>query len=157
MSWTADLEKMKAEFLHKAQLSDLVEDAEARKEKARRAGGLSDIPVHQMIDQATYIRDELLPAVERKKGGKESPDYVFFSGVYRSLLYAVVMSDRLDYYLRELGMAKLTGQIVKEQLLYHQRELEKYITLEDLYLSDALDRYAQGVKNRAEDLLRRKL
>lgn len=156
MSITDDLAKIKAEFLHKAQLGDLVEDAEARKEKARRASGLSDVPVGQMIDQAIYIRDELLPAVERKKGGKDSADYIFFSGVFRSLLSAVVMADRYEFLQREVGYAKLTGSIVKDRLQYLEQELLKYTTLEDLFRSDALDSYAQGVKNRAEDLLKRK-
>jgi hypothetical protein len=156
LTWKEDIEKLKGDFLHKAQLADLVEDKQARKEKERRASGLSDIPVGQMIDQAMYIRDELLPAVEKKKGGKEGADYKFFSEVFRSLLYAVVMADRYEFQARELGYAKLTGQIVKEQLEYFQRELVKYTTLEDLFRSDALDHYAQGVKNRAEDLLKGK-
>ena len=147
---------MKAELLHKAQLADLVDDGTARKEKARRAAGLSDVPVSQMIDQAIYIRDELLPAVEKKKGGRESADYEFFANVFRSLLYAIVLSDRYDFLNREVQHGKFAGVLVRERVEYLERELLKYTTLEDLYHSDALDLYAQGIKNRAEELLKRR-
>jgi hypothetical protein len=156
VTWKEDIEKKKAEFLHRAQVEDMVDDKEQRQEKARRAAGLSDIPVSRMIDNAMYIRDQLLPQIEKKKGGKEGSDYEFFTQVFRSLLYAVVLSDRYDFLNRELQHGKLIGVILKERVEYFERELLKYTTLEDLFHGDALDRYAQGVKNRAEDLLKGK-
>ena len=60
------------------------------------AGGkfrLEDIPLRKFYEQAQYIEKTLLPAIEKKSGNK-SADYQFFSEVYKSLLYAVMIVDR---------------------------------------------------------------
>jgi len=134
------LEKIKADLLLRQSLEDVAKSV--RDKKIGR--GVNDIPVKKIIDAVDYIEKNLLPAV-KKKGGEASADYEFFSSLIKYLLYAIVVTDRYDYLVE--------GQIQREHMELMERELRKYNALEDLYLTDALDLYAQRIKDAAQDRL----
>jgi hypothetical protein len=116
--------------------------------------GMADIPVGKMLNQAQFIQENLLPRL-KKKGGDTTPDYLFFVDVYKSLLWSILVVDRLDIVKGELSKYKTYNVLFREHIQLLEAELQKYTTMEDIYLTDALDRYAQGVKSRVEALLRK--
>lgn len=141
-------EMEKADLLYKAQLDALVNgDASLRKRF-----GLEDIPIHKMIEQVQYLEKQLLPAVKRKSTA-ESSDYIFFAGLVKSLLWAVMLSDRFDMLDRRVGHLSLENSLLRDRLMLMEREVGKYHAMEDIYLSDAFDHYKRGVAQRAKDLL----
>ena len=154
MNLTESLEKIKAELLHKARLNDMLDPEIEKKKRERIAKGLSDVPVNQMIEQVLYIDENLLKRIE-KKGGKESADYAFFAEVRRSLLWAIVLSDRYDSLNARYTSLKVQEMLCRENLELFARELQKFQTLEEIFLTNALDSVAQGVKNRVDGLLQR--
>jgi hypothetical protein len=131
---------------------------DALKTKELAAGGkfrMEEIPLRKFYDQAQYIEVTLLPAIERKSG-KTSADYQFFAGVYRSLLYACMIVDRGSIVMQQCQKYKQLNDFYRGRAELAERELLKYQTVEDLYMTDAMDRVAAGVKKRVEDLLTNK-
>lgn len=148
------LEEIKRSLLEKHQLDVLTNPEKTRDKDQRLVKAMRDIPVSKFIEQVLYFRNEMLPAIEKKKG-KTSPDYIYFEGVERSLLWAITCVDRYEYLAAKFTGQKITLQIQEENLALLERELAKFQALEDIFLTDALDRYAAGVKSRAEGLLNR--
>jgi hypothetical protein len=146
------IEQFKNDLLLKESLREKTEDERARDK--RIAKGLRDIPVRKMIDNVLYIRNNLLPAIKKKSGDK-SADFLVFSEIADSLLYAIILSDRFDALERMATFSKIRANLLTENMALYERELQKYCALEDLFLTDGLDRYADSVKRRAEGLLRR--
>jgi hypothetical protein len=131
---------------------------DVEKTKNLAAGGkfqLSEIPVRKFYDQSQYIDNVLLPAIERRDG-KESVNYKFFSDVYRSLLYAVMIMDRDRTLVLKLQQINQINQFLQERADLAERELLKYTTMEDLYATGAMDHIAAGVVQRVNDLLTNK-
>lgn len=141
-------EQEKADLLYRAQLESLVNEDKSM----RKRFGLDEIPMHKMIEQVNYIDKNLLPAI-KKKSGEKSPDYIFFTDVIKSLLWAVMLSDRFDMLDRRVGLLNMEKSILRDHLTIFERELTKYHAMEDIYLTDALDHYKRGVVKRAADLL----
>ena len=122
------------------------------------AGGqfrMEDIPLRKFYDQAQYIEKTLLPAIE-KKSGNTSADYKFFCDVYRSLLYGVLIVERGNTLLLRMQQCNQLGKIYRDRNEFLERELAKYTTMEDLLLTDGMDKIAADVKRRVEDLLTNK-
>jgi hypothetical protein len=116
---------------------------------------MSDIPVRKFYDQALYIEEILLPAIV-KKSGIESQDYRFFRDVYKSLLYAIMIVDRGDKLLRERQRLNMFMKIYQSENELLQKELMKYTTMEDLYMTDAMDKISASVAERVENILNNK-
>ena len=119
------------------------------------AGGkfrLEEIPLRKFYDQAQYIEKTLLPAIERKSGAA-SVDYQFFKEVYNSLLYAVMIADRERSLVMRLQHEKQLCQFYQARADLAERELLKYTTLEEIWITGAQDRIAAGIRQRVEDLL----
>lgn len=128
------------------------------KTKNLAAGGkfrLDEIPLRKFFEQAQYIEKTLLPAIERKSG-KASADYQFFENVYKSLLYAVLVVDRQSLLVNKLQQANQLMAIHKQRADVAEGELQKYVTMEDLILSGAMDSIAKGVVQHVNDLLTNK-
>jgi hypothetical protein len=122
-------------------------------EKPGTPGNFYDrIPVKKMHEQALHIFHSLLPEIERKRG-KTSEDYKFFRDVYRSLLWAMVLENRSEWFQKTLSSKTMLLDIYKKRAESAENELLKYTTLEDLYLSESLDHIAAGVKNRIDMLI----
>jgi hypothetical protein len=122
------------------------------------AGGkfrLEEIPIRKFYDQAQYIEKTLLPAIERKSG-KQSADYQFFHSVYMSLLYATVIVDRDRSLVMKVQHANQINAFLQQRADLAEKELMKYTTMEDLFVTDALDHIARGVVQRVNDLLTNK-
>jgi hypothetical protein len=153
MSIRDDISKLRRELLMKEALREKTEEERARDKKT--AAALDGIPVKKMMDQALYLRNELLPAIEKKKN-KTHPDYEFFNGVMESLVYAIILADRYDTLERRNINLRIWKQLQQDNLELMERELSKYQTLEELCLTESLDRYADGVKARVTDLLKGK-
>jgi hypothetical protein len=128
------------------------------KTKSLAAGGkfrMDEIPVRKVLEQAQYIEKSLLPAVERKNG-KASADYQFFEGVYKSLLYAIILSDRQQSLVMKVQQTAQFSEIHRLRAENAERELTKYATMEDLIFSGCLDHIAKGVVNHVQDLITNK-
>jgi hypothetical protein len=116
---------------------------------------LEDIPIKKFFDQAQYLEKTLLPAIE-KKSGKTSADYKFFTEVYKSMLYAVMILERCNAAVLQLQQVKQLSKIYQAQAQQYERELEKYTTIETVMFSGGLDHIINGVAERAKDLLTKK-
>lgn len=122
------------------------------------AGGkfnLEDIPIRKFYDQAQYIEKTLLPAIE-KKSGRQSADYQFFCDVYRSLLYAALIVDRGNNLLIRLVQARQLNEIWQRRAEAAELLLLKYTTVEDILMTDGMDKIAADVKRRIENLVTNK-
>lgn len=136
-------------------MRDIEKKIDAEKTKNLADGGkfrLEDIPVRKFYDQSQYIDNVLLPAIERRDG-KESTNYKFFTDVYRSLLYAVMIMDRDRTLVLKMQQINQINQFLQERTDLAERELSKYTTMEDLYATGAMDHIAAGVVQRVNDLL----
>jgi hypothetical protein len=138
-----------AELLLKNMSRNSVEDS------GKIARGVEDIPVRKMMEQAQYIENDLLPRLEKSRK-KTDADYIFFRGIYKSLLWCIVMAERSEYLQRAIAKEKLLREFYQGRGEELERELLKYITVEDLYLSGALDSIAAGITKRATELLTKK-
>jgi hypothetical protein len=141
------LEQLKADLLYKSSLDDIAKG----ERDAKAVDGWRDVPVRKMMDAIQYIDKNLLPAV-KKKGGDKSADVEFFTGVRDMLIWAILITDRYDAQEGKLVRKKIEAALYKEWMELYEKELTKYCTLEDLLLTDALNIYAQGVKNRVDAL-----
>src|ERR1700749_652463 len=108
---------------------------------------LDKMPGGKIRNQILYIEKNLLPEVERKRGGKSGPDYKFFESMIMSLKWALILYDRLDMLYRADSLLRLEKQLLSDRLQLYERELLKYTTLEDLYMRESLEGYDKGVRD----------
>jgi len=116
---------------------------------------LDQVPVKKFYDQALYIDKTLLPEIEKRRG-KDSADYQFFVSVFKSLLYAVAIIDRYEFMNRKVYRQEAFLKSLQDQVVQLSGELQKYCTIEDIFLSEGIDRYIEMFTKRAADLLNRK-
>ena len=116
---------------------------------------LDEIPLRKFFDQAQYIDKTILPAIKKSRGEK-SADYQFFKEVYRSLLYAVMINDRDRMLVMKLQHEKQFNAFLQARADLAEKELQKYCTMEDIWISDAMDKISAGIRQRVEDLLTNK-
>jgi hypothetical protein len=141
------LEQIKADILYKDSL-----DAIGKGERDKKAtNGVRDVPVRKMMDAIQYIDKNLLPAVKKKSGDK-SADYEFFTEVRDMLIWAILICDRYDALEGRWVRKRIEAALYKEWNELYEKELMKYTTLEDLFLTDALNVYAKGIKNRVDEI-----
>lgn len=134
---------------------NLIDKAKSENLSAGGKFSIQDVPMKKFYEHAQYIENVLLPAIERKSG-KESQEYKLFTSVSRSLLYAVMIVDRDRALSLKLQQIVQINKILQVRVDIAERELLKYTTIEDLYLTEAMDHIATGVRNRVEDLLNKK-
>ncbi len=84
------------------------------------------------------------------------PLYLFFVGLIEILQYSIVMYDRMKLLQDMHANVRLENEILRERLLLSEQELQKYATAEDLILSDFMQRYEKGVRQRAESEWKRR-
>jgi len=91
----------------------------------------NSVPQVRFIEQAQYLREHMLPRIEKTRG-TDSADYKFYYSVFESLMYAITMADR-DYSLRmRLTNEKLLNEIYHKKIIFYEMELQKHTTLEEL-------------------------
>lgn len=143
------LEQIKADLLYKDSL-----DAIAAGERSKAmTDGMNGVPVKKILDAIQYLDSNLLPAVKKRSGDK-SADYEFFVGVRDMLIWSIIIVDRYDALEGRHVRKRIEAALYKEWMELYEKELQKYTTLEDLLLTDALNIYAKGIKNRVDELKR---
>jgi len=152
---SAWLDKLKQELMERHRMQQLLEPEKFKKENEKLAKGIRDIPVQKFITHVQYIEKELMPAIEKRRG-KDATELKFFEEVCRSLVWAVILCDRYDYLEMKVTGLRLENTILRDNLALHEKELQKFGALEDIFFTDFLDRYADAVKSRAEGLLNKK-
>jgi hypothetical protein len=151
MAGRYSIDKIRADALLRASLDEVKSAGEVKQVRGR----LDQFPTKRMVDAVNYLDKNILPAI-KKKSGEQSPDYVFFSSVVEMLLWAVLVKDRFDRLETRWVNEKVMGELMRENLVTLQRELDKYTTIEDVWLTEGLDHYMKGVQAHAETLLNRK-
>jgi len=139
-------------------MKELDKKVDAIKTNSLAEGGrfaFGDIPIRKFYDQAQYIEKTLLPAIERKSGSS-SADYTFFCETYKCLLYGAIMIDRSELLMRKVQQLKQQLDILQARVDLAERELFKYITLEDLVLTESTDKIAKSVIAKIENSLKEK-
>jgi|SRR5580700_10245229 hypothetical protein len=144
------IKKMRAELGMRAAMRAAHDNPDA----AKAAKAIQEIPVRKIYDQALHIENFILPKTEQLRG-KDSIDYQFFREVFQSLLWTIAVLDRFDKMARSESHSRLVNEILYERVDLLERELQKYITMEDLLMSDSVDRIADVIKKRAENLLKK--
>jgi hypothetical protein len=144
------IKKYRAELGMRAAMRSAHDNPELKAAKA-----IEEIPVRKLYEQAMYIENDLLPRIE-KRSTNNSADYIFFKEVFKSLLWSIAILDRFDKVCRSDTQSRLMNELMRERCLLLEGELQKYITMEDLLLSDSIDRIADIVKKRIDSLLKDK-
>ena len=143
----SNIDELRRQLIDKHRLWALANPEEAKQESEKLAKGLRDIPVKQMFDQLQYIEKELLPAVKRKN---READVQFFEGVCRSLAYAIILCDRYEHLHLKFLNSRVDIALLRDHLSVSERELERYTTMEDLILSDSMNKYAEAIAERVK-------
>jgi hypothetical protein len=128
------------------------------KTKNLAAGGgfrLDEIPVRKIYDQAQQLDKITLPKIAATRG-KDSEDYKFWESVYKSLLYAVIIIDRDRTLVLKLQQANQLMGFYKGCSEQYEKELLKYTTIEDIWITGAGEKIAAGIAGRVNDLLTNK-
>lgn len=93
------------------------------------------IPQVKYIEQATYLREHMLPKIAASRG-IESSDYKFYYRVFESLMSAIKMADRDQSLRLMISNEKLLNEFLQKRVLFLEAELQKYTTLEDLTMKE---------------------
>jgi hypothetical protein len=115
--------------------------------------GMEEMPVKKMMDQALHIKENLLPRIAKKQGN-DSAEYNFFTEVYNSLLWSIVLCDRYESLERRYGTQKLYNLIAREHLELLEREVQRRGLVEEIEMTSGLDAMRRSIRFRAEELLR---
>lgn len=116
---------------------------------------LHEIPAKRFMDQVQYLENEILPQIE-KRGGSETDQYKYFTAVVESLLYAIMVKDREYNLLNRCQQLQQINLILSARNEFLEKELQKYVTMEDLFLTEAHAHIHAGVVARAVELLTNK-
>lgn len=94
-----------------------------------------EIPHKKYIEQASYLKNYMLPKIEKSRG-LDSAEYKFYYSVFESLMYACALLDR-DYSLRyRLGTSKIELEFYRTKVGFYETELQRYTTMEDLHAKE---------------------
>lgn len=94
-----------------------------------------NIPQVKYIEQATYLKEHMLPKIATSRG-IESSDYKFYYAVFESLMNAIRMADRDQSFRRMISNEKLLNEFLQKRVLFLESELIKYTTLEQLTMQE---------------------
>lgn len=92
---------------------------------------LDHVPQKKFIEQSQYLKNIMLPKIEKNRG-IESSEYKFYYSVFESLLYAITIMERDQTFRRMISQEKLYNEFIKKRVLFLEKELMRYITIEDL-------------------------
>lgn len=146
--------KQKADLWLHASLTNAKNENYKDKQK-KIAKGVEAMAVNSIYNQAQELVEKILPEIE-KKSGIDSKNYKYWHGVFKSLLWAICLSDRNEFLESKNYKLALQLEFMTEHCERLERQFTKYATLEDLFLSSGLDVMAEGISRRARDLLNSK-
>lgn len=119
------------------------------------AQGFKDVPARAVADQAQYLQNILLPRI-KAKSGETSADYQFFTAVWKSLLYLLIVLDGHETLNRRYTHVRLLLEFWERRANDAERELDKYNAAGSIVSSEFFDAYLKAAANRAADLLNQK-
>jgi hypothetical protein len=121
-------------------------------EQAKLVDGLKQVPLYKIHEQSQYLINQLLPAVESKKG-IDSEDYKFFKGLVDSLCWAVLILDRFERMSYQLSNERMLREFFQNKAVFLEQQLTKYTTMEDLVLGQSYEAMKRAVAARTESLI----
>ena len=124
-------------------------------QRERISGALENVPAEKMYAQCLWLENDLLPRIEKIRGNTDA-DYKFFREVYKSLLWAIVVLDRYESLAVKYSRMETLALFFRDQEERSNRELKKFELLEELILTDGLDRHIEAVTKKVESLLNKK-
>ncbi len=116
---------LKSEIETRAIVDNLV--METRKQLA---DGLVPVPVKKIMEQCQYLQNHVLPQA-LQKFGETSENYIFYKGIVDSLVWCLIMSERADFFRRQLGYEKSASEFFRAESIRYREELSKYHLIED--------------------------
>jgi hypothetical protein len=116
---------------------------------------MDKLPANKMIAAINYIDSNFLPAIKKKSGDK-SADYLFFVNLIEMLHHSLVIYDRMKMLQTMHANARLDLELLRERVLLYESELNKYSTLEDVWLSEAMESIEKGIRGRMMDRINAK-
>ena len=146
-----NLQQIKSDLWLAASLRNAKEQNYSDRDK-KIAKGVESVPVNEVYNQAMYMDKVLLPRIADQRGA-DSSDYKYFSGLLKTLLWAICLVDRNELMEARYYRLNLQHEILKEHAERLERLFNKYAALEDLFLSSGLDVMAKAVAERSADLL----
>jgi hypothetical protein len=150
---STDSESVKRRLQMKAISRNLAELS--LEDQKRLVDGLENVPQKQILDQAQYLENVMLPKISEKRG-VESDDYKFYKSVLNSLLWAIVIIDRFEFLKTEYSTEQIMREFLQEQLITCRSELNKYQTAEEMLMNSTWEKYAKAVGKKADNLLKGK-
>jgi hypothetical protein len=147
---TKDREAWIAKMMARMKLEKL-EGRDAVDANRKALARIQGLPTARILSISQYLQEQIIPAV-KKRSGDQSKELELFTEIVDLLSWSILSDERADYFSRQLGMAKLEREVLLDRLRLAEAELLKYQTLEDLYTTDFLDHYAEGVRKRMADI-----
>ena len=92
---------------------------------------LEKIPQVKYIEQSQYLKNIMLPKIAKNRGNNSS-EYKFYFGVFESLMFAIRIIEREQTYRRMISQEKLYNEFLKKRVLFLEKELMRYTTMDDL-------------------------
>jgi hypothetical protein len=152
-----DLDSIKIRILQSdADLKATLSDIRNSEKYAHIKQALDALPANRLINAVQYIEKNLMPAIKRKSG-EASADYEFFKDLCGLLVSSVVLQDRMIMLQKLHANQRIDVELLRERVLLYEAELQKYTTLEDVYMIDGLEHIEKGVRARVEAILKGKL
>lgn len=146
-----NFQKQKAELWIKAAIRlSLDKKDRDRRDKIEKA--IEAVSVNKIFEQCLHLENVILPSIKKNRG-EESSEYKMFCAIAKSLLWAICLVDRNEFMEGRFYNLNIKHELLLEHAARLERQIFKYATLEDLFLSSGLDVMAEGISQRARDLL----
>lgn len=113
---------------------------------------MDKLPAQQMVNAIQYLEKQILPSV-KKRSGESSPDYKFFSELVELLGWSAMIYERCSTLRTMHASIKIENSLLLERLKLYENELNKYTTIEDIYITDSLQHIEKGILARLESKL----
>lgn len=145
--------------LHKKQ-SALNESANKRNIKEQLISGVSPAEIDQVeaglkkistaavISQMQYLDNVLLPSIEQKDG-IDSDRFRRFKGIFDALVWSMFVQQKFERLQYQLSNQTLLTEFYREKCLFYERELERYVSREDLIMAETFNDLKDVMANNA--------
>ena len=148
---TTDLESIKAAVIARMGIEE-AEGKDVWDSQRKALARIEGFPVKRIIEVMQYLKEQIIPAIEKKSKGVQTQEYILFSEIVDMMFWALAVDDRRDFLTRKLGSMKLENEILRDRLQLAESELLKYQTAEELLYADFLDIYLKRAKDRMQQL-----
>lgn len=118
--------------------------------------GYVSMTTGEILEVAQYIAEMLLPRVEFKSG-QQSNDYRMFFLAVNICLRCVEQSEQLERIERKFHLQSKLLKYTQQQLTEVEEELQKYLTVDKLIQSGAMDNVIKIVQHQKFDFIKEAL